>query len=476
MVNRENTIQCLRGKLVDKKTTSVASTEAYLKKIKETNKRLNSFITVCDDYALTRAAEVDKKLGSGNNVGPLAGIPIGIKDILTTKGIKTTCGSKILQNYIPPYSATAVKKLEDAGAIIVGKLNMDEFAMGSSSEHSAFGPVKNPVNEKMIPGGSSGGSAAAIAADQCVVTLGTDTGGSIRQPAALCGVVGLKPTYGRVSRYGLVAFASSLDQIGSFTHSVEDAAIVLNVISGRDKNDSTSIDREVPDFTGSLKKDIKGLKIGVPKEYFIKGTDKEIDASVRTAIENMKKLGAEIVEISLPHTEYAVPCYYIIAPAEASANLARFDGIRYGHRSKKSDVLKELYENSRTEGFGPEVTLRIMVGTYVLSSGYYDAYYRKAQCVRTLIKNDFQDAFKRVDAIVTPTSPTPAFKLGDRLDDPVKMYLADIFTIPVNLAGLPAISIPCGKTKKDLPIGMQIIGKHFDEETILRVAHNYEQI
>jgi aspartyl-tRNA(Asn)/glutamyl-tRNA(Gln) amidotransferase subunit A len=476
IVHTNKTIEQLHKKLIGGEITSAELTKNFISYIKETNPRLNSFITVCEKEALLAAAKADERFKSGKGVTKLTGIPIGVKDILVTKGIHTTCGSKILANYVPPYTATAVKKLEDAGAVIVGKLNMDEFAMGSSNEYSAFGPVKNPVNEEYIPGGSSGGSAAAVTGGQCVATLGTDTGGSIRQPAAMCGVVGLKPTYGRVSRYGLTAFASSLDQIGPFANTVKDIALVLQAIAGHDPLDATSLDAPVPDYTKRLEGGVKGLKIGVPREYFVEGIDAEVEAGVRAAIDKLKAEGAEVVEISLPHTQYAIACYYIIAPAEASANLARFDGIRYGHRAKKFDDLNGLYEATRTEGFGPEVTLRIMVGTYVLSSGYYDAYYKKAQCVRTLITHDFAEAFKKVDVIATPTTPTTAFKFGEKTNDPLQMYLADIFTIPVNLAGLPGLSIPCGKDKKGLPIGLQLIGRHLDEETMLKAAYCYEQI
>ena len=450
MMNK--TIDELHRKLTSGETTSVNLATSFISYIKETNTRLNSFITICEKEALSSAAAADERFKSGKGITPLTGIPVGIKDILVTKGIRTTCGSKILENYVPPYTATAVKKLEDAGAVIVGKMNMDEFAMGSSNEFSAFGPVKNPVNEEYIPGGS------------------------IRQPAAMCGVVGLKPTYGRVSRYGLTAFASSLDQIGPFANTVKDAALVLQTIAGHDPLDATSLNAAVPDYTKKIADGVKGLKLGVPEEYFIKGIDKEVEAGVRTAIDKLKAQGAEIVKISLPHTEYAIACYYIIAPAETSANLARFDGIRYGYRSKNYKDLDGLYEATRTEGFGPEVTLRIMIGTYVLSSGYYDAYYKKALCVRTLIARDFAEAFKKVDVIATPTAPTTAFKFGEKTDDPLQMYLADVFTIPVNLAGLPGISVPCGKDKRGLPIGLQFIGRHLDEETVLRTAYCYEQI
>lgn len=465
-------IQELHNKLLNGEASAADLAVEYIGRASKSD--LNSFITICESSALKQAEDADRRLESGQNITLLTGIPIGIKDILATKGIKTTCGSKILENYIPPYSATVVKKLEAAGAVIIGKLNMDEFAMGSSNEHSAFGAVKNPHDKTRIPGGSSGGSAAATAADICVASLGTDTGGSIRQPAAMCGVVGIKPTYGRVSRYGLVAFASSLDQIGPIAQNVSDAAIMLNIIAGYDPNDSTSLEVEAPDFTASLGKDIKGLRLGIPKEYFKKGLDKDVESAINNAIEDLKSAGAKIMAISLPHTEYAVPCYYIIAPAEASANLARYDGVRYGYRTKSAKNMREMYELSRTNGFGPEVMLRIMVGTYVLSAGYYDAYYKKAQCARTLIRNDFLEAFKKVDAIVTPTVPGAAFKFGEKIDDPVQMYLSDIFTVPVNLAGLPAISVPCKVGKGQMPIGLQIIGRHLDEETILRIAYNYE--
>lgn len=467
------TILKLHEDLLNGKTTAEKLALAHLSKIKSS--RLNTFITLCEEKAYAEAKKADARIRSGKNVTKLTGIPIAIKDILAVKGVRTTCGSKILENYIPPYSATVVKKLEDAGAVILGKLNMDEFAMGSSNEHSAFGAVKNPHDETRIPGGSSGGSAASVASSECVATLGTDTGGSIRQPASMCGVVGLKPTYGRVSRNGLVAFASSLDHIGPLTRTVSDSAIMLQAISGHDVKDSTSLNAPVPDYLAELKKDIKGLKLGVPKEYFEHDIADDVKESVNSAIETLKKAGASIRKISLPHTEYAVATYYIIAPAEASANLARYDGIRYGYREKDAQTLEELYQRSRTKGFGAEVKLRIMIGTYVLSAGYYDAYYKKAQCVRTLIKNDFVKAFKDVDAIISPATPTSAFKLGEKLDDPLQMYLADIFTIPADLAGLPALVVPCKVANGTLPIGLQIIGKHLDEGTILRIANVYEQ-
>lgn len=446
-----------------------------LDKIEEKNKDINAFISINREGALRQAKEIEVKIGSGKKDLLLAGVPIAIKDNICTKGLQTTCASNILKNYIPPYDATVIKKLRESGAIVLGKTNMDEFAMGSSSERSAFGPVKNPHDLSRIPGGSSGGSAAAVAAGLCPAALGSDTGGSIRQPASLCGVVGIKPTYGRVSRYGLVAFASSLDQIGPITRSVEDAALLLNIISGLDKNDATSLDAPVPDFTADMGKGVKGLKIGIPKEYFTGGIETDVENAVKDAADLLKRQGAKLIDITLPHTGYAVPTYYIIAPAEASANLARYDGIRYGLSDRTAKDLKDLYKKSRSAGFGPEVTLRIIIGTYVLSSGYYDAYYRKAQKVRTLIIKDFAKAFGEVNVILTPTTPTTAFKLGEKLDDPIQMYLSDIFTIPANLAGLPGISVPCGVDKNNLPIGMQLIGKPLDEATVLRVAYFYEK-
>lgn len=461
--------------LVGKEISAVELTKTFLAHAKAENARLNSFITICENEALRTAEACDKKIAEGKNVTKLTGIPIGLKDIFCTKGIKTTCGSKMLANYVPPYNATVVEKLEAAGAVVIGKLNMDEFAMGSSNEFSAFGPVKNPHDETRIPGGSSGGSAASVAANQCVATLGTDTGGSIRQPAAMCGVVGIKPTYGRVSRYGMIAFASSLDQAGPMANNVRDAAIMLGAISGHDSRDATSLRADVPDFEAALTGDIKGLKIGIPKEYFSGGLDTEVAASIKAAIEKIHSLGATTVEATLPSTDFSTACYYIVAPAEASANLARFDGIRYGHRAEKFSDLDDLYSRTRAEGFGDEVKLRIMIGTFVLSSGFYDAYYKKAQQVRTLIKNDFDAAFKKYDLLLAPTTPTPAFKIGEKIDDPLTMYLSDIFTIPANLAGLPAMNVPCGKTNSGLPIGMQLIGRPMDEATILKVAHAYEQ-
>jgi aspartyl-tRNA(Asn)/glutamyl-tRNA(Gln) amidotransferase subunit A len=401
-------------------------------------------------------------------------VPVGIKDVMVTRGVRTTAGSKILNNYIPPYTCTAVERLEAAGAVVLGKMNCDEFAMGSSNENSAYKPVHNPRDLTRVPGGSSGGSAAAVASGTAIATLGSDTGGSIRQPAALCGVVGLMPTYGRVSRYGLIAFASSLDHIGPLTKTVKDAALMLRTIAGRDPMDSTSADVPVPDYVAQLAKPIHGLKVGVAKEYFGDGLDSEVRTSVEGAIQKLAKCGCEIIPVSLPHTQYAIPTYYLVATAEASSNLARFDGVRYGHRAAGIRTLSEMYERSRDEGFGPEVKRRIMLGTYALSAGYYDAYYLKAQKVRTLLTRDFEEAFREVDAIVTPTSPTTAFKLGEKSDDPLAMYLADIYTVTADLVGIPGISIPCGEDREGLPIGLQILGRHFDESTILRLAHTYE--
>lgn len=415
------------------------------------------------------------KTGPGNPSGKLAGIPVLLKDNICVKDEDTTCASKILKGFKPPYDAAVVKRLKAEGAILIGKANMDEFAFGSSCETSCYGPTKNPWDMTRIPGGSSGGSAAAVAADETILALGSDTGGSIRQPAALCGVVGLKPTYGRVSRYGLIAFASSLDQIGPITKDVTDAALLLGVIAGYDEMDSTSVDLPVPDYAKSLVKDIKGLRIGVPKEYFVKGLDKEVESSVKKAVDVMKALGAKIIDISLPHTEYALSAYYIIAPAEASSNLARFDGVQYALRAKDPKDLIDMYIQTRSEGFGNEAKRRILLGTYCLSSGYYDAYYLKAQKVRTKIKEDFEKVFESCDLIVTPTSPTPAFKMGERADDLLAMYLSDVYTIPANLAGLPGISIPCGFSKEGLPIGLQILAKAFDEETMFRAAYTFEQ-
>ena len=425
--------------------------------------------------ALVRISHTMSTPGVDTGKGQLAGIPTLIKDNICVKGEETTCASRILADFRPPYDATVIRKLKDAGAALIGKSNMDEFAFGSSCETSCYGPTRNPWNLDRIPGGSSGGSAAAVAADETILAIGSDTGGSIRQPAALCGVVGLKPTYGRVSRYGLIAFASSLDQIGPITKDVEDAALLLGVIAGYDEMDSTSVDIPVPDYKRSLVKDIKGLRIGVPKEYFVKGMDPEVESALKKAIDAMRGMGAKVVDISLPHTEYAVAAYYIVGPAEASSNLARFDGVQYGLRAKDAKNIVDMYTRTRSEGFGSEAKRRILLGTYCLSTGYYDAYYLKAQKVRTKIREDFEKAFGSCDVIVTPTVPTPAFKIGEKANDPLSMYLSDIFTIPANMAGIPAISIPCGLSKDGLPVGLQIMAKPFDEETIFRAAYTFEQ-
>ena len=440
------------------------------------NETLNAFLEIDRQGALSRAEQLDQVLKEApTSARPsLFGVPIAIKDNICVRGMQTSCGSRILGDYHPPYEATAVERLRAARAVFVGKTNCDEFAMGSSNENSAFGPVRNPWDTERVPGGSSGGSAAAVAARIVPVALGSDTGGSVRQPAALCGIVGLKPTYGRVSRYGLVAFGSSLDQIGVFGLSARDVARVLGVIAGRDVRDATSADVPVPDYVAELKRDIRGTRLGVPRALFGEGLDDEVRRCVETAIEIYRQLGADVVEIELPHARYAIACYYIIATAEASSNLARYDGVRYGFRAEEAEELVDMYRRTRDQGFGPEVKRRIMLGTFVLSSGYYDAYYRKAQQVRTLIKEDFQCAFERCDAIVTPTSPTPAFLLGEKTDDPLTMYLSDIYTCIVNLAGVPGISVPCGLSSAGLPIGMQLIGRHWDEALLLRLAHAYE--
>ncbi len=448
-------------------------TESVLTRIDNVDARIKAFVTVPREAALAMAAAADDRFSEGP-AGRLSGIPIAIKDNMCTKGIRTTCSSKILETFIPPYESTATARLQAEGYVLAGKTNLDEFAMGSSTENSGFFTTRNPWDLERIPGGSSGGSAAAVAADECIAALGSDTGGSIRQPAALCGVVGMKPTYGRVSRYGLVAFASSLDQIGPITKNVRDCALLLNVISGKDPLDSTSAPVAVPDFTVPLGRDIKGLKIGIPKEYFIEGIDDEVRDAVRTAIGQLQTLGAIPVDVSLPHSGYAVAAYYVLATSEASSNLARYDGVKYGLRAEGKDLI-DTYMQTRAKGFGAEVKRRIMLGTYTLSSGYYDAYYRKAQQVRSLIKQDFENAFRTVDIILTPTTPTAAFRRGEKTDDPLQMYLADIFTISVNLAGVPAVSIPCGFTSSNLPIGLQLIGRHFDEESLLRTAYAYEQ-
>lgn len=468
------TISALSGKLAKREVSAREAAQACLDQIARVDGQIHAFISHDAADALAQADAADKRIAAGDH-GPLLGVPIAIKDVLAAKNQPLNCCSKILGKFTSPYDATVIEKLKAAGAIIFGRLNMDEFAMGSSTENSAFGTTRNPWALDRIPGGSSGGSAAAVAADEAIATLGSDTGGSIRQPAALCGCVGLKPTYGRVSRYGLVAFASSLDQIGPFTKDVRDSAIMLEALSGHDRRDSSSVPQAVPNYSAALNGNIKGLKLGLPKEYMIGGLDPEVKASVDAAVKQFQSLGAEIVEISLPHTDYAVATYYIIATAEASANLARFDGIRYGARVDGADPIA-LYGNTRGQGFGPEVKRRIILGTYVLSSGYYDAYYLRAQKVRTLIRQDFLKAFEKVDAIVTPTTPTAAFKIGEKSDDPLQMYLSDIFTISCNLAGIPGLSLPCGFTKSPkLPIGLQLLGKPFGEETLLKLAHAYEQ-
>jgi aspartyl-tRNA(Asn)/glutamyl-tRNA(Gln) amidotransferase subunit A len=468
------TIHELHDKLKRKEVSSVEATQAMLARIEATDDRVNAFITVTADEALKSAAEADRRI-AGGDMDILTGIPVALKDIFLTKGVATTCASKILEGFIPPYDATSWLKLKERGAVLLGKVNQDEFAMGSSCESSAFGPTRNPWDLECIPGGSSGGSAAAIAASQATATLGTDTGGSIRQPAAHCGCVGLKPTYGRVSRYGVIAYASSLDQVGPVTRDVRDAAIMLNAVAGHDPLDSTSVERPVPDYTKSLTGDIKGLKIGLPKEYFIAGLHPDVQTAMDRAIETYRDLGAQFVEISLPHTDYAVACYYLIATAEASSNLARYDGVRFGHRTTDPRGLLEMYCKSRAEGFGTEVKRRIMLGTYALSSGYYDAYYLKAQKVRTLIMGDFLKVFENVDVILTPVTPTPAFRIGEKVNDPLQMYLSDIFTIPTNLAGTCGMSIPAGISTAGLPVGLQLIGRPFGEEEIIRAGYAFEQ-
>jgi aspartyl-tRNA(Asn)/glutamyl-tRNA(Gln) amidotransferase subunit A len=471
------TISELIAKIASREISAREITQSCFDQIARVDGKIHAFISHDEKDTLAQADAIDKEIFSGvtHAQKPLLGIPIGIKDVLAVKNQPLNCGSKILGKFISPYDATVIEKLKTAGAIVFGRLNMDEFAMGSSTENSAVGVTRNPWDTERIPGGSSGGSAAAVAADECIASLGSDTGGSIRQPAALCGCVGLKPTYGRISRFGLVAFASSLDQIGSFTKSVSDAATLLGVLSGHDLRDSTSVPLPVPNYTSALDGKIRGLKLGLPKEYMIGGLDTQVKAAVDAAVRKFTDLGAEIVEISLPHTDYAVATYYIIATAEASANLSRFDGIRYGARFDGND-LTELYSKTRGAGFGAEVKRRIILGTYVLSGGYYDAYYLRAQKVRTLIRNDFLKAFEKVDAIVTPTTPTAAFKIGEKSDDPLQMYLSDIFTISCNLAGICGISIPCGFTKNPkLPIGLQLLGKPFGEETMLKIAHACEQ-
>jgi aspartyl-tRNA(Asn)/glutamyl-tRNA(Gln) amidotransferase subunit A len=468
------TIDKVREGLLARRFTATELTNEALLFAEAENPKTNAYLHFCPERALRTAARVDEKLARGEDPGPLAGVPVAVKDVIVTEGVRTTCGSKLLATYVPPYDATAVARLEAAGGVIIGKTNCDEFAMGSSTENSAFGPVRNPRAPDRVPGGSSGGSAAAVAQGTAVVALGSDTGGSIRQPASFCGVVGVTPTYGRVSRYGLTAFASSLDHIGPFARNVKDAATLLAVIAGRDPLDSTSADAPVPDYTMALDGKVKGLKLGLPREY-LKDLTSESGDLIARGVEKLKRLGCEIQEISLPATDYAIACYYIIATAEASSNLARYDGVRYTFRSANSETLSDMYRNTRGEGFGAECKRRIMLGTYVLSAGYYDAYYLKAQKVRTLIARDFEQAFAEVDAVIAPVSPFPAFKLGEKLDDPLEMYLSDIYTITGDLAGIPCMSVPCGATSEGLPVGMQILARHFDEARMFRLADAFEK-
>jgi aspartyl-tRNA(Asn)/glutamyl-tRNA(Gln) amidotransferase subunit A len=460
--------------LAKRQISAVELTRDVLDRIEKVEDKIKAYISLDPDGALKQAEAADKELKEGTG-GALCGIPLSIKDVLCTDGMRTTCGSRILENFVPPYYATSIVKLKKAGGVLLGKVSMDEFAMGSTSENCAFGPPKNPWNTEYICGGSSGGSAASVAADECIASLGTDTGGSIRQPASHCGVVGMKPTYGRVSRYGLVAFASSLDQIGPLTKDVRDCALMMNVISGYDTRDSTSVELEVPDFRKALTDGLQGMRVGIPKEYFIKGLDPEVEKAVQQGINTLREAGAETVEVSLPHTDYCVAVYYIVAPAEASSNLARYDGVRYGFRDKSSDALLDMYKNSRSQGFGDEVKRRIIIGTYALSSGYYDAYYKKASQVRTLITEDFKKVFEACDVLASPVTPTPAWKLAEKIDDPLSVYLSDILTISANLAGIPGISVPCGFSSAGLPIGLQIQGAHFQEEKLLRTAYNLER-
>ncbi len=468
------TVDGTRTAIQERQTTATKIVESFYMKIAAEDGEINGYLTLCRERALEQAHKIDTIADKGDELPRLAGLPVAVKDVISTKGVRTTAGSKILEKFIAPYDATVVQKLEAAGAVILGKTNCDEFAMGSSNENSAYGPVKNPRDKSRVPGGSSGGSAAVVAAGTAVTSLGSDTGGSIRQPASFCGVVGLMPTYGRVSRYGLIAFASSLDHIGPFARDVKDAAIMLEVIAGRDPMDSTSAEVRVPKYSDEIGQPVRGMKIGVAKEYFGGGLDPEVKSAVETSIQNLGKAGAEIVEVSLPHTKYAIPTYYLVATAEASSNLARYDGVRYSHRSPEAKTLSEMYRKSRDEGFGAEVKRRIILGTYALSAGYYDAYYLKAQKVRTLLAQDFDEAFAKVDAIVTPTTPTPAFKLGEKADDPLAMYLADIYTVTADLVGIPGISVPCGNSRAGLPIGLQVFAKHFQEGTMIRVAHAVE--
>jgi aspartyl-tRNA(Asn)/glutamyl-tRNA(Gln) amidotransferase subunit A len=474
-VQTPKTFAELKTEIAAGRTKAADLAASYYERIERLNPRLNVYLSLTKDRAMEQAQRMDALAAKGDPLPPLAGIPVGIKDVLVTKGAASTAGSKILKNYHPPYDCTAVAKLEAAGAVVLGKINCDEFAMGSSNENSAYGPVRNPVDTERVPGGSSGGSAAAVAADMAVATLGTDTGGSIRQPASFCGVVGVLPTYGRVSRYGLIAFASSLDRIGPFAANVRDAATMLGIIAGHDPQDATSSSAPVEDFAAACDKPVAGLRIGVPAEYFAEGLEPEVRFAIEKGIDTLKAAGCTVKPVSLPHTKYAVPVYYLIATAEASANLARFDGARYGFRSPESATLSDMYSHSRDEGFGAEVKRRILLGTYALSAGYYDAYYRKAQQVRRLLAEEFLRAFAEVDAIVTPTSPVPAFKLGEKTDDPLSMYLADIYTVTASLAGLCGVTVPCGRTSAGLPVGMQVLAKHLGESMAFRVARAVEK-
>ena len=471
----ELTIHKAHELLKQKEISSVQLTRAVLDRIETVDDKVGAYITVAGETAMKQARLADMAISNGK-CRPLTGIPLAIKDLICTKGLKTTCASRILENFVPPYDAAVIKKLNNQGAVIIGKTNMDEFAMGSSTENSGLKLTCNPWNNKHIPGGSSGGSAAAVAADMCLGALGSDTGGSIRQPASHCSVAGLKPTYGRVSRFGLVAFASSLDQIGPLAKDVTDCAILLNAVSGYDNNDSTSVPEDVPDYTSSLKNGLKGITVGIVREYSAtKGLDNDVSDAVNNAVGIIENLGAKCIEVTLPHTEYAVAAYYVIAPAEASSNLARYDGVKYGFRDKDKTDLMDMYKSTRSQGFGSEVQRRIIIGTYCLSAGYYDAYYGKASQVRTLIMEDFKKAFNSCDVILSPVAPTPAFKIGENVDDPLTMYLSDIFTLSANLAGIPGMSVPCGFSKTGLPIGLQIMGSHFGEEKILKTAYNFEQ-
>jgi aspartyl-tRNA(Asn)/glutamyl-tRNA(Gln) amidotransferase subunit A len=471
----ELTIEAAHRLLKQKEISSVELTQAVLDRISAVEGQVDAFITIAEKTALEHASQADQKIAKGHCTA-LTGIPIAVKDVICTRGIQTTCGSKILANFIPPYSATVVQKLRQAGAVILGKTNMDEFAMGSSTENSGFKPTRNPWNLSCVPGGSSGGSAAAVAADMCLGALGSDTGGSIRLPASYCSTVGMKPTYGRVSRYGLVAFASSLDQIGPLAKNVIDCAAMLDTIAGYDSADSTSVPREVPDYTAALQRGLKGIRVGIPREYAAtEGMNPEVLKAINHAVKIIEGMGAETIEVSLPHTEYAVAVYYVIAPSEASSNLARYDGVKYGVRDQDQNELIQMYRRTRSRGFGPEVQRRIIIGTYCLSAGYYDAYYGKASQVRSLIIEDFKRAFDQCDVILCPVAPTPAFKIGEKIDDPLTMYLTDIFTLSANLAGIPGMSVPCGFSKQGLPIGLQLMGKHFNEEMLFKVAYNFEQ-